>query len=479
MRTLFLAGTAGMALLLAPNFVPPAISQSIFSKPAAIGESSVLTLDNSRGVLTMAPLLDRVSPAVVSIRTVATQKAPELNDEQEELFERFFGRGFQTPQDRQQSGVGSGVIVNAGQGYILTNNHVIDSADEIYVTLTDKRELEAELVGGDEKTDIAVLKVDASNLKEIRFASDDSVKVGDYVIAIGNPFGLGHTVTSGIVSALGREFRRSDSYQDFIQTDASINPGNSGGALVNSKGELIGINSAIISRSGGNNGIGFAVPTKMARAIMDQLISYGEVKRGRIGVTIRDITPDLAEAFGFGTLEGALVNDVVDDSPADKAGLKPQDIIVGFNGEDISDASDIRNAVGLVTPGTRTDLTYLRDGRRRATKILVEAFEEDRDVLNDDVADDIPAMESFSGASITEIPNDVKTRGGDAGVYVENVRPGSKAARAGLDTGDIIRKVGRTDVSSLSEFEDAIEDKSGPIALTVERDGTNLFLAVR
>lgn len=479
MRKLLLAGTAGAVMVLTPALGSTALSQSIFSKPTAVGQSNVLTIDNNRGVLTMAPLLERVSPAVVSIRTETTTKAPEISDDQEELFERFFGRSLPQPQDRRSGGVGSGVIVDAAKGYVLTNNHVVDGADEITVTLTDKRELQAELVGGDEKTDIAVLKIDTRNLKEIRFAPNDSVKVGDYVIAIGNPFGLGHTVTSGIVSALGREFRRSDSYQDFIQTDASINPGNSGGALVNSKGELIGINSAIISRSGGNNGIGFAVPTKMARGVMNQLVEYGEVKRGRIGVTIRDITPDLAEAFEFDTLEGALVNDVSEDSPAERAGLKSGDIIVVFNGEDIGDASDIRNAVGLVQPGTTTDLTYLRDGRRRTTRITVDAVEESRDVLNEDAADDIPAMESFSGASITDIPDEVKTRGGDQGVYVETVRRGSKAARSGLAKGDIIRKVGKSQIKDLSDFEAAIKSKDGPLALTVERDGATLFLAVR
>ena len=479
MRKLFFVGAAGSVLLLVPLPGGNAVSQSIFSKPAAVGESSVLTLDSSRGVLTMAPLLERVSPAVVSIRTGKKSPVPEMDEDQRKLFERLFDRSLPIPRERRSVSVGSGVIVDAENGYILTNNHVVDKADEIFVTLTDRREFEAELVGGDDKTDIAVLKVDADNLRAIRLAQNDSVKVGDYVIAVGNPFGLGHTVTSGIVSALGREFRRSGSYEDFIQTDAAINPGNSGGALVNSRGELIGINSAIISRSGGNNGIGLAVPTKMARGIMDQLVEFGEVRRGRIGVLIRDITPGLMEAFELSTLEGALVNDVVDDSPADKAGLQPGDIIIGFNSEDIRDASDIRNAVGLVRPGTAADLVFLRDDRRRTVRIEVGMFEEQRDVLGEGAEDDIPAMESFSGASITGIPDDLDLRGGDSGVYVESVRPGSRAARSGLATGDIIRKVDKTEVASLRDFEDAIRDKTGPIALTVERDGTNLFLAVQ
>lgn len=474
MRKLLLTGTAALAVII----TPAALSQTSFFKPAPT-ESAALSID-SRGVLTMAPLLERVSPAVVSIRTEG--KAPEDNpemDERQEMMERFFGRRFERPQQRRGGGVGSGVIVDAGEGYILTNHHVVDDAGDIIVVLKDRREFTAELVGGDEKTDIAVLKIDAKNLRDVEFASNDSAKVGDYVIAIGNPFGLGHTVTSGIVSALGRQISGGDRYQDFIQTDASINPGNSGGALVNSKGELIGINSAIISRSGGNNGIGFAVPTKMARSVMTQLISYGEVRRGRIGVSIRNIDPAFQEAYGLSTLDGAFINNVTKGSPADKAGLKAEDIIIAFNGEAIKDASDISNAVGLVEPGTRTDITYLRDNKRRTTKIAVEAFEDEREVLDEKVADDIPAMESFSGASITNIPKDMNLRGGNDGAYVASVQRGSKAARAGLAKGDIIRRVGRTEIANLRDFEDEIKDKSGPIALTVERDGTNLFLAVR
>ncbi len=475
MRKLLLAGTAGLALIIAPA----ALSQSSFFKQNPT-ESAALSVDG-RGVLTMAPLIDRVSPTVVSIRTEG--KAPEKDetlDERQEMLERFFGRRFEEPQQRRSAGLGSGVIVDADAGYILTNFHVIDDAETITVSLTDKRELTAKLVGGDKKTDIAVLQIDAKNLKEVKLADDGDAKVGDYVIAIGNPFGLGHTVTTGIVSALGREISRGEnSYQDFIQTDASINPGNSGGALVNSKGELIGINSAIISRSGGNNGIGFAVPTKMARSVMNQLIAYGEVKRGRIGVSIRDITPDFKEAYELSTMEGAFVNDVTEDSPAEKAGIKAEDIIISFNGEDIRDSSDIRNAVGMVEPGKSADITYLRDGKRRTSKITVEAVKDELDVLDESAVAEIPAMESFSGATITNIPDDLNLRGGDDGAYVSNVRPGSKAQRAGLAKGDVIRRVGRTKIAGLSDFEEAISKKDGPIALTVERDGTNLFLAVR
>ena len=356
---------------------------------------------------------------------------------------------------------------------------MVDDAGEIYVKLEDRRELEAELVGSDPKTDIAVLKVKASGLTDVPFASSRDVKVGDYTIAIGNPFGLGHTVTQGIVSAKGREFRGGSNYEDFVQTDASINPGNSGGALVNSKGELIGINSAIMSRSGGNNGIGFAVPARMAKSVMEQLIENGEVRRGRIGVAIQDITPDLRDAMKLSTSSGALVSSVTDDSPAEKAGLAEGDIIVGFNGDDILDASDIRNAVGYVQPGESADITYLREGRRRTSKIDVEAFKESRESLSVEASDEIPAMESFSGATLTEIPEDVKPRGGKDGIYVASVERGSKAYRAGLRKGDIIREVNRDKVASIGDFEDALEGKDGPMALTVEKDGNTTFLAVR
>ena len=456
MRKSLILGTAFMALAIAPI----AASQSPFSRS---GESPAMTVD-SRGVLTMAPLLESVTPAVVSIDVSGTRKssAPQGFSGNEELFERFFGGRIPQQQDRERRGIGSGVIVDASKGLIITNHHVVEDADEITVTLEDKRELKAELVGSDPKTDIAVIKVPARRLRALKFAKSSDVKVGDYVIAVGNPFGLSHSVTSGIISALGRDRGAGDNYQDFIQTDASINPGNSGGALVNSKGELIGINAAIVTRSGGNNGIGFAVPVRIVQGVMRQLVSYGEVRRGRIGVLIGDITPTLKEALDLPTLDGALISDVVEDSPADKAGLEKGDVIVAFNGEDILDASDIRNSVGLVEPGERADITYLREGKRRSTRIEIEEFEEEREVLDESAAEDIPALESFSGASITDIPDDMELRGGTDGVLVASVERSSKAERAGLRKGDIIREVNRTEVSDLESFEHAIDGKDGP-----------------
>lgn len=475
MRKTFLAGAAGLALLLAPV----ALSQVSFTPVSSVGETNAMTYDAQRGVLTMAPLLEKVTPAVVSIETSGRAPSRSMPSEQQELLERFFGGRLPQQNSRPRGSLGSGVIVDADKGYIITNNHVIEDADDIYVTLEDRREIEAKLVGSDPKTDIAILEIEARNLTALKLAPSRSVKVGDYVIAVGNPFGLSSTVTSGIVSALGRESARGDGYQDYIQTDAAINQGNSGGALVNSKGELIGINTAILSRSGGSNGIGFAVPAKMIKGVMSQLVEFGEVKRGRIGISIGDINADLQEALNLTVREGALINSVSEDSPADRAGLKAGDVVVGFNGEMILDASDIRNEVGLVQPGTRTDISYIRDGRKRTTRILVEEFEEERAVLDESAAEDIPAMESFSGAEITDIPDDVNLRSGDDGVYVATVRAGSKASRAGLRPGDIIREVDRKKITDLSDFEDAISNKKGVMALTIERGGVNAFIAIR
>ena len=477
MRKSLILGTAALALVLTPLTVT-----QLATAQSSLRSNGAMSVDAERGVLTMAPLLERVTPAVVSIDIRGTAKTPQTSGRNEELLERFFGGRLPEAQPREKRGLGSGVIVDASKGLIITNAHVIDGADEIIVTLEDKRELEAELVGSDKKTDIAVIKVTARGLSELKIARSSDVKVGDYVIAVGNPFGLSHSVTSGIVSALGRDRGgAAGGYQDFIQTDASINPGNSGGALVNSKGELIGINSAIVSRSGGNQGIGFAVPTNIVQGVMRQLVSYGEVRRGRIGVLIGDITPTLKEALDLTTLNGALVSDVVEDSPAEKAGLKRDDVIVAFNGGDIFDASDIRNAVGLIEPGERADITYLRNGKRRTTRIEVAAQDDnDTEVSVADRQDNIESESySYAGAELTDIPNDLDLRGGEDGVYIASVKRSSKAQRAGLRKGDVIRAVNRQDIADLDDFEDIIDGEDGPFALSVERNGSTFYAAVK
>ena len=464
-------------LLVTTLLIGCLISQEGHSQ-ALLNSSSAMGLDSERGVLSMAPLLDRITPAVVSINVRSTAKAPKLSNRNEELLERFFG-GRMPNEPREKRGLGSGVIVNADEGLIITNAHVIEDADEIIVTLKDKRQLEAEIVGTDKKTDIALIKVSAKKLAELKIAKASEVRVGDYVIAVGNPFGLSHSVTSGIVSALGRDNGSGDGYQDFIQTDASINPGNSGGALVNSKGELIGINSAIISRSGGNQGIGFAVPTNIVQAVMRQLISYGEVRRGRIGVLIGDITPTLKEALDLTTLDGALVSQVVEDSPAEKAGLKRDDVIISFNGGAIKDASDIRNAVGLVEPGERYTITYLREGRKIKRRIEVEAVDENDEQSDSLAMNNGPETKTFSGATLTNIPVDLNLRGGSEGVYVSAVEIGSKAQRAGLVKGDVIRSINRRDVQNLENFNKLTKGGDGPFALSVERNGSTFYVAIK
>ncbi|MDC0421344.1 Do family serine endopeptidase [Hellea sp.] len=464
-------------LLVTTLLIGCLISQEGHSQ-ALLNSGSAMSLDSERGVLSMAPLLDRVTPAVVSINVRSTAKAPKLSNRNEELLERFFG-GRMPNEPREKRGLGSGVIVNAADGLIITNAHVIEDADEIIVTLKDKRQLEAEIVGTDKKTDIALIKVSAKKLAELQIAKASEVRVGDYVIAVGNPFGLSHSVTSGIVSALGRDNGSGDGYQDFIQTDASINPGNSGGALVNSKGELIGINSAIISRSGGNQGIGFAVPTNIVQAVMRQLISYGEVRRGRIGVLIGDITPTLKEALDLTTLDGALVSQVVEDSPAEKAGLKRDDVIISFNGGAIKDASDIRNAVGLVEPGERYTITYLREGRKIKRRIEVEAVDENDEQSDSLAMNNGPETKNFSGATLANIPADLNLRGGSEGVYVSEVEISSKAQRAGLVKGDVIRSVNRRDVQNLESFNKLTKGEDGPFALSVERNGSTFYVAIK
>jgi Do/DeqQ family serine protease len=329
-------------------------------------------IDPERGVLTMAPLVERVTPAVVNIAVrsrVQVQTNPLFEDP---FFRRFFDLPEQ-PRQRDVLSAGSGVIVDAGRGYVLTNHHVIANAQDIQVTLKDRRTYAARLIGDDPETDIALVEMDAPNLSAVAFGDSDRLKVGDLVIAIGNPFGLGQTVTSGIVSALGRGGLGIEGYEDFIQTDASINPGNSGGALVDSKGELVGINTAILGPTGGNIGIGFAVPVNMARAVMTQLIEHGEVRRGRLGIVIQDLTPDLAAATNLDLRGGAVVTRVEPSSPAARAGLLQGDVIVEVNGIPVDAAADLRNMVGLMPVGAVLDIVLYREQRRQSVRARVEA----------------------------------------------------------------------------------------------------------
>lgn len=420
---------------------------------------------------TLAPLLKEVTPAVVNISVTgraSMQRNPLYDDP---FFRRFFNLPDQGPVVPRQS-VGSGVIVDARKGYVLTNHHVVANADEITVTLQDRRRVEAELVGTDEGTDIALLKIDADKLTGIEFGDSTSLEVGDFVIAIGNPFGLGQTVTSGIVSALGRSGINVEGYEDFIQTDASINPGNSGGALVDLDGRLIGINTAIIAPSGGNVGIGFAVPAHMASAVMEQLLEYGEVKRGRLGITIQDVTPDLAQALDLDTVTGAVVTQVEPDSAAEKAGIRAGDVIVAVDGKRVIGSATLRNLIGLTRVGEDVEVTLIRDGRELTIDTEIGTLQ----------ATTLAGGESVPkllGAEFRNLQRSDPLFGEVQGVVVAQIDQGSPAWRNGLREGDIILAVNRRPVQTVDALSQALQGASGAVALSILRGNARLFLVIQ
>jgi len=420
---------------------------------------------------TLAPMLKKSMPAVVNIATSGTVKVqnPLLDDP---FFREFFFRG-QTPkpQERKTQSIGSGVIVDASKGYVLTNQHVIANADEIFVILQDNRRIAAKLIGSDKATDVAVLQIEGKDLVQLPMADSDAVEVGDFAVAIGNPVGLGHTVTSGIISAVGRSGLGIEEYEDFIQTDASINPGNSGGALINLKGELIGINTAIYSRTGGNIGIGFAIPVNMARSVMDQLIEHGEIKRGMLGVQIQDLTPELAEAMDVKTSDGALVSTVVEGSAAEKAGLKQGDIITAIDNTPVSDASTLRNRVGLKRIGETVSLKILRDGKEKVLKATIGDMPEAAVATEED-------LPRLAGAHFgAGIPDNHPLLGKVEGVYISDVDAGSAAWRAGLRPGDVIMSVNKKPVKTFKELQSASASK-GNLLLYVRRPEGALYIVI-
>jgi serine protease DegQ len=431
---------------------------------------------------TLAPLLQRVTPAVVNISVTGPQderRNPLLEDP---FFRRFF-EGPDAPlgpQNVPRQSIGSGVIIDGDEGLVVTNHHVIQGADSIVVTLSDRREYSAALVGSDAGTDIALLRVTTdggAQFAEVPIGDSNSVAVGDYVVAIGNPFGLGQTATAGIVSAMGRSGVNIESYEDFIQTDASINPGNSGGALVDINGELLGVNTAILSGTGGNIGIGFAIPSNMVRKVVDQLLEHGNVQRGRIGIAIQDVTPALSQALELGTDSGALVTQVEPGSPAEQAGLAAGDVILEINGKPIDSSSDLRNEIGLIRAGESVEVTSMRGGERRTSKATVAP--ETAAAVNSARAADPTSVSLLAGASIMEIPADHPEYGRVAGVWVSDVAAGSVAARFGLRPDDIITGVNRAPIASVAELTAALNRAKPPIALQVQREGRALFLLVR
>lgn len=432
------------------------------------------------GVPTLAPILKNVMPGVVNISVKSKVKVELPPMFQDPMFRRFFGEQFGLPRDgklpdREVQGAGSGVIVDAAKGYVITNNHVIDKADEIFVVFKDKRQLKAEVVGTDDETDIAILKIKPDHLTAVPIGSSKALEVGDFVVAIGNPFGLGHTVTSGIVSALGRSGLGIENYEDFIQTDASINPGNSGGALINLKGELIGINTAILSRTGGNVGIGFAIPIDMVKTTMDQLISHGKIERGQLGVQIQDITPELSEALGLSVNQGAVIAQVQPGSPAETAGLKDGDVVTAFNNIPIEGASDLRNRVGQIRIGTNVMLGVLRDGKKKIIDVVVG--KRDVAVSGKGAEVDHPLL-----AGAVFVPSPISNENGEkprAGVLVKSVEPGSVAERAGLEEADLIVSCNRVPVKTPSELNKAAAKNKSGVLLNIRRGDGALFLVIR
>ncbi len=410
----------------------------------------------------LAPMLDKVTPAVVNIATYTTVQVrnPLMDDP---FFRRFFNVPEQQHRYRRTQAAGSGVIVDARQGYIVTNNHVIDRADEITVTLSDGRALPAKLVGTDTQVDLAVLRVDSAKLAQIAFADSGRLRVGDYVVAIGNPFGLDQTVTSGIVSALGRSGLGIEGYEDFIQTDASINPGNSGGALVNLRGELIGINTAILAPAGGNVGIGFAIPSNMVSAIMAQLIKHGEVQRGRLGIRVQALNAELAQAFNVNFAEGVVVVEVDKESASAKAGIVPGDVIVKVNDRDIKRVVDFHGQSALLMVGDSVNLRVLRDGKQK--HVSFELAAENLEQINGERIDlrlTGVALQNFRNE------NDPST---SAGVLVTEISNNSPALERGLRPGDIIVAVNRKPVRNIAEITDQQQGGTGKLLLRVYRAG--------
>jgi serine protease Do/serine protease DegQ len=441
------------------------LSASLLLILSATSWAAVPAMVNDEKLPSLAPLVDKVSPAVVNIRVSQTvSSGGHFGDE---AFRRFFGLPPDVPGgQREIASAGSGVIVDADNGYILTNHHVVAEADQIQISTIDGEVFDAEVVGSDAATDIAVIKVDAKGLTDMPIGDSERVRVGDFVLAIGNPFGLGHTVTSGIVSALGRSGISRDGYEDFIQTDASINPGNSGGALVNLRGELIGVNSAIISRSGGNVGIGFAVPTEIASSIMRQILDYGEVRRGLLGVSIADVNAEVAEALNSTVTSGALITRVEPGSAAEDAGLHVDDIIVAVNDKKITSATELRNTIGLMRSGDEVDIEYYRDNDKR----------ESRTALGQQQTTASVGAEIHPGLVGAQFAEASAAR--DGGVEVIAVEPGSPAAQRGLRAGDIITAINRRPVRSLAELNE-IASSSRILFLLVQRGDRALMLQIR
>ena len=437
------------------------IPHSIASWPTADSQGKELP--------TLSPLVKKVSPAIVNVATRTTQRVhnPLLNDP---FFRDFFNiPGQQFPKERQTQGAGSGVIINAKEGIVITNHHVIDKADVIQLKLHDGRTLEAELLGSDPEVDIAVLKIESENLEQVKIADSDLIESGDFVMALGNPFGLSHTVTTGIVSAIGRSGLGIHSYENFIQTDASINPGNSGGALVNLNGELVGINTAIIGPAGGNVGIGFAIPTNMAMASVDQILEHGEVKRGQLGIMIQDLTPELRESFDLtDQTKGVLVAQVSENSSAEAAGLKTGDIITRVDEKVVTTSSQLRNEIGLRRRGDEVTLDVLRDGKSK----IIEAKIGKGATLGSFLKSKNNWNKKLEGVQFADTTN-------NSGVRVVQIAPGSIVLNSGLRQGDLIVEANKKKINTLDDLKEVLAEAHSNLLLRIERGEGALFVVIQ
>jgi serine protease Do/serine protease DegQ len=453
-----------LALALAAA-APAAVAQGSRPLPAAVDGAPMPSL---------APMIKRVSPAVVNIATRGTVNAPRNPLLEDPFFRRFFDVPEQGPRQRQFQSAGSGVVIDGRQGLIITNAHVVENATDITITTQDGRDYKAELVGADPASDVAVVRVKDKNAKLVDLPIGDSsrAEVGDFVVAIGNPFGLQHTVTYGIVSALGRAGLNPDGYEDFIQTDASINPGNSGGALVNLRGELVGVNSAILSRSGGNIGIGFAIPSNMVKSVADQLVKFGKVERGILGVNIVTLDPGTADNLGLKDTQGALVSQVVEGSAADKAGVEAGDVITGINGSNVRSGAELRNRIGMLRVGEQVRLAIVRDGKPREITATVQARDDAGGAGERSAAADPAALHpSLEGAVLADAPG--------GGVLVRALQQGSPASQSPLREGDVITGVNnRRTVANLRELRAAVGGQPS-FVLNIRRGNALLVLPVR
>ena len=469
------AATLGIVVLLGGALVARAEHERFRGSPSVA--LTVAAPETPPARVSYAPAVKKALPSIVNISSSKVVKASTRQIPQDPFFRQFFGDR-DIPKDRSEQSRGSGVIVSS-DGYILTNNHVIDGATDIRVTLSDKREWKARLVAGDSKTDIAVLKVDSTGLPAITVGDSSRTEVGDVVLAMGNPFGVGQTVTLGIVSATGRSGLGIEDYEDFIQTDAAINPGNSGGALVNDRGDLIGINTAIISPQGGNHGVGFAVPINLARAVMNQLVSNGKVNRAYLGILPQEVTPALAKAFQAPDHRGALISDVTPNSPAAKAGLQKGDIIVAINGKPVDDPNQFRLGISMMTPGTAVQLKLLRSGSPRDLNVTLGAFPEKEEIASRNNPGTGSALEGVAVENLdAEARRELQLPARTEGVVVTEVTPASRAAASGLKPGDVIQEVNRKPVRNGADFDSARKAAGEEVLLLVNRQGNTIYVAV-